>query len=97
MPAYDSNGFNPPAPIAIVSLRNPANGRMKSGVRMLLDTGADVTLLPMTMSVAQELGIIQTAEKRYELEGFEGQVYSSVAVRAEGLSRPDVSWAIPSH
>ena len=35
------------------------------------------------MSVAKELGIIQTAEKRYELEGFEGQVYSSVAVRAE--------------
>ncbi len=46
MPAYNAALFNPPAPLALVTLRNPGNGAIQSDVPMLLDSGADVTLLP---------------------------------------------------
>jgi hypothetical protein len=55
MPAYDSNLFNPPAPLARVTIRHTSSGATVSDVPMLLDTGADVTLLPQ-LSVEQ-LGI----------------------------------------
>ena len=44
MPSYDSIAFDPPAPVARVLVRNPVTGEAKSGVPMLLDTGADVTV-----------------------------------------------------
>ncbi|MEK7676566.1 MAG: hypothetical protein AAB676_12110 [Verrucomicrobiota bacterium] len=47
MPAYDTMRFTPPAPMALVALRNAANGITVSGVPMLLDSGADVTLVPL--------------------------------------------------
>jgi aspartyl protease len=81
MPSYDSNGFDPPAPVAHVSVRNPSSGEAKSGVPMLLDTGADVTLLPL--SVARELGIAGISEKTYELISFEGSRCSAIAAHAE--------------
>ena len=46
MPSYDSFLFTPPAPLARVIIRNPLSGATVSDVPMLLDTGADVTLLP---------------------------------------------------
>jgi hypothetical protein len=46
MPAYDSSQFDPPAPTAQVTLRNLDSSATKSDVPMLLDTGADVTLIP---------------------------------------------------
>jgi len=46
MPSYDASHFDPPAPVARVTLRHPHNGAMVSDVLLLLDTGADVTLLP---------------------------------------------------
>jgi hypothetical protein len=46
MPAYDTELFNPPAPLTRVTLRNPENGTVLSNVLMLPDTGADVTLIP---------------------------------------------------
>ena len=46
MPDYNSDFFNPPAPIAYVTLRNPENNAEVIDVPMLLDTGADATLLP---------------------------------------------------
>lgn len=45
MPAYDSTLFAPPAPVARVNLRSPDSGRVQTDVLMLLDTGADVTLV----------------------------------------------------
>ena len=48
MPAYDATQFDPPAPLAPVALRNPDNGAIQSDVPMLLDSGADVTLIPQT-------------------------------------------------
>ena len=61
MPSYDSNGFEPPAPVAHVSVRNPTSGEAKSGIPMLLDTGANVTLLPL--SLARELAVAGISEK----------------------------------
>ena len=81
MPSYDSIAFDPPAPVARVLVRNPVTGEAKSGVPMLLDTGADVTLLPM--SVARELGIIGSPEKTYALISFEGTSSSAIAAHAE--------------
>ena len=81
MPSYDSTGFDPPAPVARVSVRNPGSGDAKAGVPMLIDTGADVTLLPL--SVATELGIAAIPGKTYELIGFEGTACSALAAYAE--------------
>lgn len=46
MPKYDTENFEPPAPVAHVSVRDPETGASLSKVPMLIDTGADVTLLP---------------------------------------------------
>ena len=46
MPAYDASRFNPPAPSATVTLRNQDNHKSVVDVPMLLDSGADVTLIP---------------------------------------------------
>jgi predicted aspartyl protease len=80
MPDYDSTLFSPPAPVALVTLRNPESGVMKVGVTMLLDTGADVTLLPQ--GIAEELGLSYSA-RNYELIGFENNSSLVHAVRAE--------------
>ena len=46
MPAYNREYFDPPAPVASVTLRYPATGVSLPNVLMLMDSGADVTLLP---------------------------------------------------
>jgi hypothetical protein len=46
MPAYDATLFQPPAPLAFVTLRKGETERVVSDVPMLLDTGADITLVP---------------------------------------------------
>jgi hypothetical protein len=46
MPAYDAARFDPPAPVALVVLRNPNTGAVCPDVPLLLDTGADVSLVP---------------------------------------------------
>jgi predicted aspartyl protease len=78
VPNYDASGFDPPAPVAEVTLRNPTNGTTVSGIRLLIDTGADVTLLPRKAVAA--LGI-STLSEHYELVGFDGsKTLSPVAV-----------------
>ena len=80
MPDYDSARFSPPAPIALVTLRNPESGATKAGIAMLLDTGADVTLLPQ--AVADDLGLNYSTSS-YELVGFENSSSIAHAVHAE--------------
>ena len=70
MPAYDSNLFNPPASLANVTLRNPSDGQTVSAVPMLLDSGADVTLIPQ--SSVDQLGLTAALNEGYELMGFDG-------------------------
>jgi hypothetical protein len=70
MPNYDASHFDPPAPVARVMLRNPRSGATVSDVLLLLDTGADVTLIPRMM--VERLGVSLLADQQYELMGFDG-------------------------
>lgn len=67
---YDSLHHNPPAPVAWVTVRNPETGTEISDIPMLLDSGADVTLLPAT--VVDELKLQVNTEKGTELADFDG-------------------------
>jgi clan AA aspartic protease len=71
MSKYDAENFDPPAPVAYVTLRNPATGVSLSDVPMLIDTGADVTLVPR--QVAERLGIQSSEDTAYEVQGFDGE------------------------
>jgi len=46
MQAYDAARFDPPAPLAHVTVKSEQLGIEIHDVPMLLDTGADVSLLP---------------------------------------------------
>lgn len=70
MPSYDGSHFDPPAPVARVTLRNPQSGATVSDVLLLVDTGADITLLPHT--AVERLGVPLLAGQQYELMGFDG-------------------------
>lgn len=70
MPGYDASHFEASAPVAHVVLRNPHSEATVSDVPMLLDTGADVTLLPRT--AVERLGVPLLPDQRYELMSFDG-------------------------
>jgi hypothetical protein len=70
MPTYDVSHFDPPAPVAHVLLRNPHSGATVSNVQVLLDTGADITLLPRI--AIEQLGVPLLAGQRYAVMGFDG-------------------------
>ena len=80
MPAYDDPRFAPPAPVALVSIRHPDREEAVSNVPMLIDSGADATLLPK--SAVASLGILDMGE-RYQLAAFDGSTSESEAVRVE--------------
>jgi hypothetical protein len=81
MPAYDHAWFDPPAPLALVTLRNPEGGATVTDVPMLLDSGADVALVPA--GVLSSLGLAPLAGTQYELVGFDGGTSRVDAVRLE--------------
>jgi predicted aspartyl protease len=81
MPAYDATWFKPPAPLAYVTLRNKETGAVLPDVPMLLDTGADVTLVPQ--STIDSLGLIVVPNSRYELTGFDGGTSFAQVVHLE--------------
>jgi hypothetical protein len=81
MPAYDASLFDPPAPTARVILRNPATGVVWSDVPMLLDSGADVTLIPQ--AVLSHLALDAMPDKEYLLAGFNGNVSRTSVARLE--------------
>ncbi len=71
MPTYDDHFFNPPAPLARVTLRNSGDRKTVSDVPMLIDSGADVTLIPH-QSVTL-LGVLIEPDTGYEVMGFDGR------------------------
>jgi hypothetical protein len=81
MPAYEASLFDPPAPAIKVALRKTGNGSTVSNVLLLLDTGADITLLPR--AEAERLGIPTLANERYELIGFDGNKSFASVVLAD--------------
>jgi len=48
---------------------------------MLLDSGADITLIPR--NAAQQVGISSSENQNYELVGFDGSTSSAQAIQAE--------------
>ena len=83
MPNYDASSFDPPAPVARVTLRHLHNGATVSDVPLLLDTGADVTLLPRT--AVERLGVPLLADQQYELMGFDGSTSFAPVVMLDML------------
>jgi predicted aspartyl protease len=81
MSKYDTTHFNPPAPIAHVILRNMQTGAQITDVILLLDTGADITLLPRR--AVEQLGIQPLIGQDYQLQGFDGSITSAQAVELD--------------
>jgi hypothetical protein len=79
MQAYDAARFDPPAPLAFVTVRSQQLGIEIHNVPMLLDTGADVSLLPR-LHVAM---IPSPDAKKYELQAFDGTKSTAPAITAE--------------
>ena len=83
MPTYNSNNFRPPAPFALVTIRNQSTGESTSNVPMLIDTGADITIVPL--QIVEQLRITQEDDADYEVAGFNGASTVLMAVRLEML------------
>ena len=83
MPSYDARQFDPPAPLARITLRLPNNGATLSGVPMLLDSGADVTLVQR--SSVDQLGAIIDSNTTYEVYAFDGTVTFAQVVELDLL------------
>ncbi len=81
MVAYDSSRYDPPAPVARVALREINGSSLLGDVPLLIDSGADVTLLPRA-SVAR-LGVSPLEGTGYELIGFDGTRSSAAAVELD--------------
>jgi len=78
MPPYNDRLFVPPAPLARVVVRHPERDQSVEDVPMLIDSGADATLLPR--SAATSLGLEGTGE-RYQLVGFDKEFWKKLRVR----------------
>ena len=81
MPAYDSTQFDPPAPLALVTLRNPENDTVVTDVPMLIDSGSDLTLIPERS--VPGLNIESDQKNTYELEGFDGRKSMAQSLQLE--------------
>jgi predicted aspartyl protease len=82
MPPYNDRLFTPPAAVLNARLRNPQDGTIIPDVLLLIDTGADVTLLPR--DAVKAAGIEQTGAS-YELLAFDGTSSTAGVVRADLL------------
>lgn len=79
MRSYDDYNFSPPAPVVLASLSNPNTGKTATDVPMLLDSGADVTVLPA--SVVAQLGA--TPVSMVETRVFDGTTFMSPVVHVD--------------
>jgi hypothetical protein len=79
MQAYDGERFDPPAPVALVTVKSSRLGVEIQDVPMLVDTGADVSLLPRSYVES----LVTPDAVQYELEGFDGSKSLAPAVSAE--------------
>ncbi len=78
MPTYDGQNFQPPAAVPAVSLRDPQFGKVVADVNVLIDSGADVTLLPS--DAINQLGIELDPKSQCEVAGFDGKRSMAAAV-----------------
>jgi hypothetical protein len=80
MPAYDDRLFSPAAPVVHVELRGVQSGKTQSEILMLIDSGADVTLVPKAAVDSLEL---ERSSTRFELIAFDGAKSESEEIHAE--------------
>lgn len=78
MTAYNTADFDPPAPLAYVTLKHTTTDAAWTNVPMQMDTGADVTLIPE--AAVRQLGLTILSDVRYELTGFDNSVTEAFAV-----------------
>ena len=86
MPRYNDQFFSPPAPVANVTFRDPINLATLSDVLMLIDPGADVTVVPQP--VVDFFGASVNYDEGVELEGFGGQPAISPVTRLDLIFQP---------
>lgn len=79
MHAYEARRFDPPAPMALVTLKLNQLSIVIRDVPILLDTGADISLLPRPL-VAH---LVSADAKQYELEAFDGTKSMADSIIAE--------------
>lgn len=79
MQPYDAARFDPPAALALVTVKSEELSLVIHDVPMLLDTGADVSLLPRSR-VAMP---VAPGAKQYELQAFDGTTSTAPVVTAE--------------
>jgi len=79
---YDGELYQPPAPVAALTLRT-LDGRdvTVANVLAVLDTGADVTLLPRW--AVEELGLIPRADESVQLAWYDGTTRAAESVELE--------------
>ena len=80
MPRYEADQFSPPAPVARVTLRASDRSASVADVPMLLDTGADVSMVPRAAAEKLAAG---DSEESFELMGFDGSSSRASAVDLE--------------
>jgi hypothetical protein len=80
MPAYETEGFSPPAPVVRSLVRGP-EGQVYQDVPLLLDSGVDVTVLPLhvanavgAVALPSEVPILLFNAREYRLMQAELQV-----------------------
>lgn len=79
MQAYDAARFDPAAPLALVTVKSEQLDIVIHDVPMLLDIGADVSLLPRSHVAA----LTSSDAEQYELEAFDGTKSIAPAITAE--------------
>jgi hypothetical protein len=80
MATYDRQRFSPPAPIATVSITNRETKATLTEVGMLIDSGADISVLPETSVHALALPVGDSA---YEVMAYDNTVLDCQVVGAE--------------
>jgi hypothetical protein len=83
MPSYDATQYSPPAPVAEVALLSTQVTTRVDGVKLLIDSGADVTLLPR--AAFERLGLPPQPDEKVELAGFDGSRTFAQAVTLDLL------------
>ena len=81
MPQYEGDDYSPPAPIARVTVRAAGHTDAISDVPLLIDSGADVSLLPA--DVVNTLGIERLDSELFQLQAFDGTLSFAEAVVAD--------------
>lgn len=80
MPKYDAIHFSPPAPVASVALTNRETQSNIANVPMLIDTGADISLVPL--EAVRRIGL-EVGATEYEIMTFDETITRAPVVSLE--------------